>query len=134
MMSGSNMDITEVKRAEERVLLAKEQAEKANQAKSAFLSSMSHELRTPLNAILGYTQLFEYDGNLNSQQVTNMREIRKAGEHLLQLINDVLDLAKIESGKMTVSLEPVLVSRIINECFTLVQPQADARGIRLYPT
>lgn len=134
MMSGSNMDITEVKRAEERVILAKEQAEKANQAKSAFLSSMSHELRTPLNAILGYTQLFEYDGNLNSQQVTNMREIRKAGEHLLQLINDVLDLAKIESGKMTVSLEPVLVSRIINECFTLVQPQADARGIRLYVT
>lgn len=132
MMSGSNMDITEVKRAEERVILAKEQAEKANQAKSAFLSSMSHELRTPLNAILGYTQLFEYDGNLNTQQVSNMREIRKAGEHLLQLINDVLDLAKIESGKMTVSLEPVLASRIINECFTLVQPQADARGIRLY--
>lgn len=131
MMSGSNMDITEVKRAEERVLLAKEQAEKANQAKSEFLSSMSHELRTPLNAILGYTQLFEYDANLNSQQITNVREIRKAGEHLLQLINDVLDLAKIESGKMTVSLEPVLVSRVITECFTLVQPQADARGIRL---
>ena len=132
MMSGSNMDITEVKRAEERVLQAKELAEKANQAKSAFLSSMSHELRTPLNAILGYTQLFEYDGNLTGQQVANMREIRKAGEHLLQLINDVLDLAKIESGKMTVSLEPVLVARVLDECFTLVQPQADARGIRLY--
>jgi len=134
MMSGSNMDITEVKRAEERVLLAKEQAEKANQAKSAFLSSMSHELRTPLNAILGYTQLFEYDGNLSREQVTNIREIRKAGEHLLQLINDVLDLAKIESGKMMVSLEPVLVSRVIKECFTFVQPQADALGIRLYAT
>jgi len=131
MMSGSNMDITEVKRAEERVIQAKEQAEEANRATSEFLSSMSHELRTPLNAILGYTQLFEYDGNLNSQQVTNVREIRKAGEHLLQLINDVLDLAKIESGKMTVSLEPVLVSRVISECFTLVQPQADAKGIRL---
>ncbi|HCS65153.1 MAG TPA: hybrid sensor histidine kinase/response regulator [Cellvibrio sp.] len=131
MMSGSNMDITEVKRAEERVLQAKEQAEKANRAKSDFLSSMSHELRTPLNAILGYTQLFEYDGNLKSQQIDNVREIRKAGEHLLQLINDVLDLAKIESGNMTVSLEPVLVSRLITECFTLVQPQADAKGIRL---
>lgn len=131
MMSGSNMDITEVKRAEERVIQAKEQAEKANRAKSEFLSSMSHELRTPLNAILGYTQLFEYDGNLTSQQIENVREIRKAGEHLLQLINDVLDLAKIESGSMTVSLEPVLVSRLLDECFTLVQTQADARGIRL---
>ena len=131
MMSGSNMDITEVKRAEERVIQAKEQAEKANRAKSEFLSSMSHELRTPLNAILGYTQLFEYDGNLKPQQIDNVREIRRAGEHLLQLINDVLDLAKIESGNMTVSLEPVLVSRLITECFTLVQPQADAKGVRL---
>lgn len=134
MMSGSNMDITEVKRAEERVIQAKELAEKANRAKSEFLSSMSHELRTPLNAILGYAQLFEYDGNLKPQQIENVREIRKAGEHLLQLINDVLDLAKIESGNMTVSLEPVLVSRLLDECFTLVQPQADARGIRLSST
>ena len=131
-MSGANMDVTQIKLAEERVMQAKVAAEKANQAKSEFLSSMSHELRTPLNAILGYAQLFEYDLNLTQQQMTNMREIRKAGDHLLQLINDVLDLAKIESGKMTISLEPVLVSRIISEAFTLVQPQADARGIRLY--
>ncbi len=128
-MSGSNMDMTQIKRAEERVIQAKEAAEKANQAKSEFLSSMSHELRTPLNAILGYAQLFEYDLNLTQQQINNMREIRKAGDHLLQLINDVLDLAKIESGKMTVSLEPVLVSRIIQEAFTLIQPQADAKSI-----
>jgi PAS domain S-box-containing protein len=133
-MSGANMDVTQIKLAEERVIQAKVAAEKANQAKSEFLSSMSHELRTPLNAILGYAQLFEYDLNLTQQQMTNMREIRKAGDHLLQLINDVLDLAKIESGKMTVSLEPVLVSRIINEAFTLLQTQADARGIRLYAT
>ncbi|RYY76071.1 MAG: response regulator [Gammaproteobacteria bacterium] len=131
-MSGANMDMTQIKLAEQRVIQAKVAAEKANQAKSEFLSSMSHELRTPLNAILGYAQLFEYDLNLNSQQIANMREIRKAGDHLLQLINDVLDLSKIESGKMTVSLEPVLVSRIINEAFTLVQPQADAKGINLY--
>jgi PAS domain S-box-containing protein len=133
-MSGANMDMTQIKLAEERVIQAKVAAEKANQAKSEFLSSMSHELRTPLNAILGYAQLFEYDLNLTQQQMANMREIRKAGDHLLQLINDVLDLAKIESGKMTVSLEPVLVSRIIDEAFTLVQPQADANGIRLYST
>lgn len=131
-MSGTNMDITDIKHAEERVLHAKEAAEKANQAKSEFLSSMSHELRTPLNAILGYAQLFEYDGNLNNIQKDNVQEIRKAGEHLLQLINDVLDLAKIESGKMTVSLEPVLASRVVAECFTLVQPQADAKGVKLY--
>lgn len=133
-MSGANMDMTQIKLAEERVIQAKVAAEKANQAKSEFLSSMSHELRTPLNAILGYAQLFEYDLNLTQQQMANMREIRKAGDHLLQLINDVLDLSKIESGKMTVSLEPVLASRIIEEAFTLVQPQADARGIRLYKT
>lgn len=132
VMSGSNMDITEVKRAEEKVIQAKELAERANKAKSQFLSSMSHELRTPLNAILGYTQLFSYDGNLNEEQLGSLREIRKAGEHLLQLINDVLDLAKIESGNMTVSLEPVLLSRIIPECLTLMQPQADARAIKLY--
>jgi len=133
-MSGTNMDITDIKRAEERVLQAKEAAEKASRAKSEFLSSMSHELRTPLNAILGYAQLFEYDGNLNEVQLDNLREIRSAGEHLLQLINDVLDLAKIESGKMTVSLEPVLVSRVVAECFTIIQPQADARGVKLYGT
>jgi PAS domain S-box-containing protein len=132
VMSGSNMDITEVKRAEEKVIQAKEVAERANKAKSQFLSSMSHELRTPLNAILGYTQLFSYDGNLNEEQLGSLREIRKAGEHLLQLINDVLDLAKIESGNMMVSLEPVLLSRIIPECLTLMQPQADARAIKLH--
>lgn len=133
-MSGSNMDMTRIKRAEERVIQAKEAAEKANQAKSEFLSSMSHELRTPLNAILGYAQLFEYDLNLTQTQMNHVREIRRAGDHLLQLINDVLDLAQIESGKMTISLEPVLVSRIIDEAFTLVQPQADSKSIKLFST
>lgn len=131
-MSGTNMDITDIKRAEERVMQAKETAEKANRAKSEFLSSMSHELRTPLNAILGYAQLFEYDDNLQAVQKDNLREIRSAGEHLLRLINDVLDLAKIESGKMQTQLQPVLVARLLSDCFTLVKPQADARGIYLH--
>lgn len=131
MMSGSNIDITEVKRAEERVLYAKEQAEKANQAKSDFLSSMSHELRTPLNAILGYAQLFEMDQNLNALQISNLREIRKAGQHLLQLINDVLDLSKIESGNFSVELEPVLLARLVLECCTLMETQASGLGVKI---
>ncbi len=130
-MSGTNMDITQLKLAEERVLKAKESAEKANQAKSEFLSSMSHELRTPLNAILGFAQLFDLDKNLSSDQRSNVGEIKKAGEHLLQLIGDVLDLAKIEAGRMTFSLEKVAPVRILEECGALFVSQAKARGIHL---
>lgn len=129
--SGTNMDVTALKKAEERVLQAKESAERANKAKSQFLSSMSHELRTPLNAILGFSQLFDFETNLTDSQRENIREIRKAGQHLLSLINDVLDLAKIESGSMTLSLEPVLPVRIIEECVGLMQSQAESRQIAL---
>ncbi|MGQ9427100.1 PAS domain-containing hybrid sensor histidine kinase/response regulator [Gilvimarinus sp. F26214L] len=129
--SGTNLDITELKQAEERVMQAKEAAEKANQAKSQFLSSMSHELRTPLNAILGFSQLFDFENDLTDSQRENIREIRKAGQHLLRLINDVLDLAKIESGKLTLSLEPVLPGRIIEECRGLMQSLADSWQISL---
>jgi len=131
VMSGINIDISRIKLAEEKILKAKEDAEKANQAKSDFLSSMSHELRTPLNAILGFTQLFDYDNNLTKEQTENVYQIRKAGQHLLQLINDVLDLAKIESGKMALSLEPVMPYRLVEECFTMVSNLADKRNIRL---
>lgn len=130
-MSGTNMDITSLKRAEERVMLAKEAAEEANQAKSDFLSSMSHELRTPLNAILGFAQLFDYDGSLNNEQQQNVQEIRKAGQHLLKLIGDVLDLSKVEAGRMALSLEPVLASRALQECLALVQPLAEIKGVRI---
>lgn len=130
-MSGTNLDITQLKLAEERVLKAKEVAEKANQAKSEFLSSMSHELRTPLNAILGFAQLFDLEKNLTNDQRSNIAEIKKAGEHLLQLIGDVLDLAKIEAGKMTFSLEKVAPVRILEECQTLFMSQARGRGITL---
>lgn len=129
--SGTNLDITELKQAEERVLQAKEAAETANRAKSQFLSSMSHELRTPMNAILGFSQLFDFEDNLTDSQRQNVREIRKAGQHLLRLINDVLDLAKIESGKLTLSLEPVLPSRVVEECIRLLQSLADERGITI---
>lgn len=130
-MSGTNMDVTEIKRAEERVLKAKEAAEQANQAKSDFLSSMSHELRTPLNAILGFAQLFDMDRNLTGDQQANVQEIKKAGEHLLQLVGDVLDLAKIEAGRMGFSLEPVAPVRLLREVLALLQSQAELRGITL---
>lgn len=132
LISGTSSNITDRKEAEARALRSKEIAEKANQAKSQFLSSMSHELRTPLNAILGFSQLFDFEGNLTDRQRQNIGEIHKAGEHLLQLINDILDLAKIESGKLTLSLEPVLPVRIVEECIGLVQSMADARRIAIH--
>lgn len=123
-MSGTNMDITQLKQAEEKVVKAKELAEKANRAKSEFLSSMSHELRTPLNAILGFAQLFELDKNLNVAQRENIGEIEKAGKHLLELIGDVLDLAKIEAGKMDFDLEQFNPLRLVEECIPLTRPLA----------
>ena len=131
LMSGINIDITELKEAQERVRKAKDDAEHANQAKSSFLSSMSHELRTPLNAIMGFSQLAIHDGRNSSEQRDNARQIYNAGEHLLQLINDVLDLAKIEAGKISLDIEPVPLQQMIDECFELIKPLADQRAIRL---
>lgn len=130
-MSGTNMDITELKLAEERVLKAKEVAEKANKAKSEFLSSMSHELRTPLNAILGFAQLIEMDASLSPGLQESAAEIRSAGEHLLQLVGDVLDLAKIEAGKLTLASEKLRPVDLIKECLALVKAQAEARSVQL---
>ncbi len=130
-MSGTNMDITQLKLAEERVIGAKEAAEKANRAKSEFLSSMSHELRTPLNAIIGFAQLIGMDSNLKKDQQNNLGEIKKAGEHLLQLVGDVLDLAKIESGRMDLHTEPLSPVSLLNEVFALFKVQAEAKNVQL---
>jgi PAS domain S-box-containing protein len=130
-MSGTNIDITEIKRAEQRVIKAKEQAEKANRAKSEFLSSMSHELRTPLNAILGFAQLFDLDSNLSAEQRDNVYEIKKAGKHLLSLVGEVLDLAKIESGNLELEYEKIVPAKLIRDCVSLVKTQAEARAIRI---
>lgn len=113
---------------------ALEQANAANQAKSNFLSSMSHELRTPLNAVIGFAQMLEFDEALDTDQQDNVAEILKAGRHLLALINEVLDLAKIEAGRVELSPEPVDVRELIDECVQLVLPLAHARGITLAPS
>ena len=122
-------DIRETKHREQALLEASQKADKANRAKSEFLSSMSHELRTPLNAILGFGQLLEYDSTLPEDQAENVQEILKAGNHLLTLINEVLDLAKIESGRIDLSLEPVELQPLIEESLALITPLAQRRSI-----
>ncbi len=113
-----------------------EEARSANQAKSAFLSSMSHELRTPLNAILGFAQILTSDSlpSTLEQKKEFANHILKSGRHLLTLINEILDLAKVESGTVTLSMEPVALSDTLNETRTMVEPIAAARGVRvLFP-
>ena len=105
-------------------------ADKANLAKSDFLSSMSHELRTPLNAILGFAQLMETGSPPPTPaQKRNVDQILKAGWYLLELINEILDLALIESGKVTLSAEPVSLVEVMLECRAMIEPQAQKRGI-----
>ncbi len=124
----SGVDITERKAAEQALAAAKREAERANRAKSDFLSRMSHDLRTPLNAILGFAQLLETDG-LKAEQHDSVRHILKGGAHLLELINEVLDLARIESGHLSLSPEPVAIADIVQHVVALVRPLAAQRGI-----
>ena len=121
-------DITERKLAEELAVRARSEAERANAAKTEFLSRMSHELRTPLNAILGFAQLLELD-ELDDGQRDSVAHISRAGRHLLQLINEVLDIARIDAGHVSLSLEPVRVADVVNEVIGLVRPMANAREL-----
>ncbi|MDH5736045.1 MAG: ATP-binding protein, partial [Gammaproteobacteria bacterium] len=107
---------------EEELISAKDEAERANMAKSQFLSRMSHELRTPLNAILGFTQLLQLDKSLNSRQLDSINEIHHGGKHLLELINEVLDLTKIEAGNCDIIPMQVSMRLVLNECLSLSLP------------
>ena len=124
-------DITERKEFQAALQSAKEEADSANLAKSDFLSSMSHELRTPLNAILGFGQLLQYNPKepLSKTQNSSVDLMMKGGAHLLELINDILDLAKIESGNVEFIIENIQISAVIEECLPLVADMAEKRGI-----
>ncbi|MEO8992516.1 MAG: ATP-binding protein [Nitrosospira sp.] len=125
-------DIAERKLIEMELTKAKTAAEKANLAKSDFLSSMSHELRSPLNVMLGFTQLMESSSpSPTITQMTMLKEINAAGWYLLELINKILDLATIESGKLLVSQEHMCMGDVMVECHTMVEPQAQERNIQL---
>lgn len=129
--SRDNLEQMVAKRTEN-LVEAKEEAEKANAAKSEFLSCMSHELRTPMNAILGFGQLLELkEAELNKTQRGHVKEIIGAGQHLLTLINDLLDLAKIESGNLNLSMEGVQVDDVLQQCLKLIDNQAETHQVEL---
>ncbi|MEQ6342461.1 MAG: PAS domain S-box protein [Gammaproteobacteria bacterium] len=132
-------DVTERKRLDQvlqeknaELTNAKAAAEKANLAKSDFLSSMSHELRSPLNAILGFAQLMESGSPLPTPtQKSSIDQILQAGWYLLELINEILDLALIESGKLSLSLEPISLPEVLLDCQAMIEPQTQKSGIRM---
>lgn len=127
---GISDDITELKETEKALRDAKREAERANLAKSEFLSRMSHELRTPMNAVVGFAQLLEIDSP-RAEQRESLGQILKGGRHLLGLINEVLDISRIEAGHLSVSLEPVPLVDVIQEALDLIHPLAEKWSVRL---
>ncbi len=131
--TGLIRDISAQKETEEQLIQAKNEAERANRAKSEFLSSMSHELRTPLNAVLGFAQMLEYNPQepLSDKQQESVDLIKRGGRHLLNLINEVLELAKIESGRIDLSIETIDLANAIEECASIAEATAMDRQIEL---
>jgi signal transduction histidine kinase len=127
----SVLDYSAESRETQALLEAKNMAERSDRAKSQFLSHMSHELRTPLNAILGFSQLLSIDESLNAEQQDSIKEVENAGHYLLTLINEILDLARIDAGRIELQQEQVLLEPLLHECFALVKPLAAAKGLTL---
>ncbi len=125
------VEVTERKRAEAELQLAKEAAEAANRAKSAFLANMSHELRTPLNAILGFAQLMQQDLSINQSQRENLDIITRSGEHLLDLINDVLEMSRIEAGRTTFNESSFDLYHTLDTLDQMFRIRADQKGLSL---
>ena len=132
-MSGTHVDITERMEFEQKLKVAREAAEGANRAKSDFLASMSHELRTPLNAILGFGQMLEMidADRLTDKQREYVGHIISSGHNLLELINDILDLAKIEANRLSIFLEPLTVGDVVEDCVSQMAPLCLEHGIRI---
>jgi PAS domain S-box-containing protein len=126
---GISLDITDRREAEEQAGQARLEADRANRAKSHFLSRMSHDFRTPLNAIMGFAQLLELDEGLTVEQLDNVSHIRKGGLHLLELVNEVLDISRIETGQLSLSMEPVRVADVLRNVAELLRPLAESRRI-----
>ena len=127
------LDITERIKAQQAMLIAKETAEYASRAKSDFLANMSHELRTPLNAIIGFAEILrdELVGTINNEQRECVNDIRASGEHLLEMINDILDLSKIEAGKMVLQLEKFAIVEAVEEVNAIINALAVKKNLNL---
>jgi PAS domain S-box-containing protein len=131
---GTMTDITQRKLFESQLKISRDEAQRANQAKSEFLSRMSHELRTPLNAILGFGQLLQLNGeNLSENQQEGVEQILAGGEHLLELIDDVLDFSRMDTGHMSLSIQRVDTAERLNAALSLVGPMAQRSGVEIKP-
>ncbi len=135
---GSNVDITDRKKVEfllieknEELKIAKEKAEESDRLKSAFLANMSHEIRTPMNSILGFSELLKEPNLTGAKQQRYVRIIMKSGERMLNIIDDIVDISKIEAGLMVVDIEPVNVNEKIDYIYAFFKPETDRKGIKL---